>query len=386
MAARRGFAGGLMLLTLWLAGGASWAEEVDLHGGEGILFWSPQQQIIGYRAVDDLYPTREIQSGPHAYPLLPLREGAPPSFSYEYDGGRRTVADYMESQRIAGLIAVKDGQVRLERYGLGNHPGSRWISFSIAKSVVSMLIGAAIQDGYISSVDDAVVDYLPRLKGSPYDEVTIRHILRMSSGVAWNEDYADPNSDTARAPGGGMALIEYMRTLPREAPAGDKFNYNTGETSIAGALLRAAIGNNLATYLTHKVWRPFGMEADASWLIDAPGGQEYGGCCINATLRDYARIGLFALSGGVTPMGRRVLPRGWMAESTTPSPAYDGYGYYWWLFSDGVYGALGIFGQMIWIDPARNIVIAQHAAWPNAIDAERSADRAAFFAALADAL
>lgn len=386
MKARRGFSGGLMLLALWRAGGVWADEQVDLHGGEGILFWSPPQQIIGYRAIDDLYPTREIQSGPHAYPLLPVGEGIPPSFSYEHDGRRATLADYMESQRIAGLIAVKAGRVRLERYGLGNRPDSRWISFSIAKSVVSMLVGAAIEDGYIGSLDDAVVDYLPRLKDGPYDEVTIRHILQMSSGVAWNEDYADANSDTARAPGGGMALIDYMRTLPREAPAGDKFNYNTGETSIAGALLRAAIGNNLATYLTHKIWRPFGMEADASWLIDAPGGQEYGGCCINATLRDYARIGLFALSGGVTPMGRRVLPQGWMAESTAPSPAYDGYGYYWWLFGDGVYGALGIFGQMIWIDPARGIVIAQHAAWPNALDAERRAHRAAFFAALADAL
>ena len=194
----------------------------------------------------------------------------------------------MQSQRIAGLIAVKDGRVHLERYGLGNDANSRWISFSVAKSVVSMLIGAAIQDGYIASVDDPVVDYLPRLKGGAYDAVTIRHILQMSSGVAWNEDYADPNSDTAKAPAGGMALVEYMRVLPRVAPPGAKFNYNTGETSIAGALLRAAIGNNLATYLSHKIWQPFGMEADGSWVIDQPGGVEYGGCCINATLRDYA--------------------------------------------------------------------------------------------------
>ena len=387
MAARRGSAGRLMPLALWLSSGLGWAgEEVDLHGGEGILFWSPAQQIIGYRAIDGLYPTREILSGPHTYPLVPVHEGVPPSFSYEYGGRRRTLVDYMESQRIGGLIAVKDGRVRLERYGLGNHGGSRWISFSIAKSVVSMLIGAAIQDGYIESVDDAVVDYLPRLRGGTYEDVTVKHILQMSSGVAWNEDYADPDSDTARAPGGGMALIEYMRALPKEASPGEKFNYNTGETSIAGALLRAAIGNNLATYLTHKVWHPFGMEADASWLIDAPGGQEYGGCCINATIRDYARIGLFALNDGVTPLGRHILPPGWMAESTTPSPAYDGYGYYWWLFGDGAYGGLGIFGQMIWIDPARNIVIAQHAAWPNAGDDELRAHRAAFVAALADAL
>ncbi len=368
-----------------LGAALGWAEEVEVHGGEGILFWTPEQQIVGYRAIDDLYPTREIKAGGHPYPLIPAERDFS-TFRYRHEGVRRTLDEYMASQRVAGLIAVKDGKVALERYGLGNDEDSRWISFSIAKSVVSLLIGAAIQDGYIESVDDPVVDYLPRLKGGVYDAVTIRHILQMSSGVAWNEDYADPQSDTALAPGGGMALIEYMKVLPRVAEPGVKFNYNTGETSIAGAVLRAAIGNNLATYLTHKIWRPFGMESDASWLIDAPGGHEYGGCCINATLRDYARIGLIALNGGVTPLRKRVVPEGWMQDSVAPSPGYDGYGYYWWLFGDGIYGGIGIFGQMIWIDPARNIVIAQHGAWPQATGEALRNHRAAFFAALADAL
>ena len=373
------------LATASLGAALGWAEEEDPRGGEGILFWTPEQQIVGYRAIDDLYPTREIKAGGHPYPLIPAHRDFS-AFRYRHEGARGTLDEYMASQRVAGLIAVKDGKVALERYGLGNDAHSRWISFSIAKSVVSLLIGAAIQDGYIASVDDAVVDYLPRLKGGVYDEVTIRHILQMSSGVAWNEDYTDPQSDTARAPGGGMALIDYMKALPRVAEPGVKFNYNTGETSIAGAVLRAAIGNNLATYLTHKIWRPFGMESDASWLLDAPGGHEFGGCCINATLRDYARIGLIALNGGVTPLRKRMVPEGWMEESFAPSPGYDGYGYYWWLLDDGIRAGRGIFGQIIWIDPVRNIVIAQHAAWPNASAAALHSHRAAFFAALADAL
>ncbi|MYF49092.1 MAG: beta-lactamase family protein, partial [Gammaproteobacteria bacterium] len=179
------------LAAAWLGAALGWAEEEDLHGGEGILFWTPEQQIVGYRAIDDLYPTREIKAGGHPYPLIPAERDFS-TFRYRHEGERRTVDEYMASQRIAGLIAVKDGKVALERYGLGNDADSRWISFSIAKSVVSLLIGAAILDGYIESVDDLVVDYLPRLKGGVYDEVTIRHILQMSSGVAWNEDYADP--------------------------------------------------------------------------------------------------------------------------------------------------------------------------------------------------
>ena len=375
----------IFILVFGLAAGVS-AQEVELLTDEGILFWSPEQQITGYRGIDKLFPTRKIRAGPTAFPLIPDKRDLN-GFRYRYDGKRLSIDDYLRDMRIGGLIAVKDGRVVLEQYGLGNDENSRWISFSVAKSVVSMLIGAAIKDGYFNSVDDLVIDYLPQLKGSAYDKVTIKNILQMASGVAWNEDYDDANSDVASAPGGTLPLFAYMRGLSRDVAPGTKFNYNTGETNIAGALLRAAIGNNLSTYLSAKIWQPFGMESDANWLIEAPGGVEFGGCCINATLRDYARIGIFAMRDGVLPNGHRVLPEGWMKDSTTPSDAYDGYGYYWWLFfGDGVYAALGIFGQLIYVDPSKNLVIAMHSAWPQAGSSELGAHRAAFLAALAKAL
>jgi len=353
--------------------------------GESILFWSEQKQVSGYRAIDRLFSTRPVAASSIPYPLLPDTRDLS-GFSYRHDGRKLTIDDYLREQRAAGLIAIKDDRVLLERYTLGNDEHSRWISFSIAKSVVSMLIGAAIKDGYFDSVDDPIVDYLPQLKGGGYDKVTVRNILQMASGVAWNEDYADPKSDVALAPGGTLPLFGYMRGLPAEAAPGETFNYNTGETNIAGALLRAAIGNNLATYLEHKIWRAFGMEAEASWLLEGPGGVEFGGCCINATLRDYARIGIFAMRDGVLPTGERILPEGWMRDSTTPSKGYDGYGYYWWLLGDGVYAALGVFGQIIWIDPSRRIVIAMHSAWPVAGNQALREHRMAFIQALADAL
>lgn len=350
--------------------------------GQDILFWSPQQQIIGYRGIDDLFPTREIKRGTYAYPLLPDHRDFS-EFRYRHDGNRLSIDDYIRSMNVAGLVAIKNDRILLERYALGNDENSRWISFSVAKSVVSMLIGAALKDGYFNSVDDLIVDYLPQLKGGGYDTITVKNILQMASGVAWNEDYADANSDVAVAPGGTLPLFGYMRGLPLEATPGEKFNYNTGETNIAGALLRAAIGNNLATYLQRKIWQPFGMESAASWLLEEENGVEFGGCCINATLRDYARIGLFAMRGGVLPNGQTVLPDGWMADSTTSSAGYDGYGYYWWLLGDGVYAALGVFGQIIWIDPSRDIVIVLHSAWPNAGDSTLREHRTAFIEALA---
>lgn len=139
---------------------------------------------------------------------------------------------------------------------------------------------------------------------------------------------------------------------------------------------------NAATYLSHKIWQPFGMEADASWSLDVPGGGELGGCCINATLRDYGRLGLFALGDGVLPDGTRVLPDGWMRDSTAPSPAEDGYGYLWWLYPGGSYAARGIFGQLIWVDPARRVVVVTHSAWSAAVGEELWRHRDALVAAI----
>jgi CubicO group peptidase (beta-lactamase class C family) len=297
-----------------------------------------------------------------------------------------TVDDYVRRQRVGGLLVIHDGDVVYERYGLGNDENTRWISFSVAKSVVAMLIGAAIQDGYIDSVDEPVTAYLPRLADSSYQDTTIRNLLQMASGVAWNEDYADPQSDVARASYETLALYEYLRDKPRAAAPGERFNYNTAETNLAGTLLRAAIGNNLATYLEENIWQPFGMEADAYWQLTEPGGGEFGGCCISATLRDYGRLGLFALGGGVLPDGTRVLPENWMAESTTPSEGFDGYGYFWWLKESGAYEASGIFGQGIYIDPQHDVVIALHSARPDASRDEDWALQDALYEALAQAV
>lgn len=350
-----------------------------------ILFWTPEQQVAGYRNIDQIGETRWIGASDDPYPL-----GSAPqdlsSVTYEVEGETYTVEDYIRDRRIAGLLVVKDDSVVFERYGLGNDENSRWISFSIAKSVVSMLYGAAIVDGYIASVDEPVTKYLPLLSGGGYDGVTIQHVLRMASGVDWNEDYADPESDVATLPSPVVQQARYMAGLERLHPAGEVFHYNTGETNMAGAVLRAAIGNNLSTYLEHKIWGPFGMEADANWVIHEPGGGELGGCCISATLRDYARIGIFAMNGGVLRDGSRVLPEGWMADSTSPSPGYDGYGYLWWLSDDGVFAGIGIFGQYLWMDPSSNTVIVTHSAWPYATNPEYSQHRSAMVSALADAV
>ncbi len=336
-----------------------------------VLFWSVPQRDAGFRMMDRLpflVPSRRIAAGES---VLPLPRVAPIDLSIDVD-------DYMSEQRTAALVVVHDGKIRLERYGLDFHGEGRWTSFSVAKSLTSTLVGAAIRDGYIESIDDPVSEYIPAMQGSVYDGVSIRQLLTMTSGVQWNEDYEDPNSDVARfnahQPEPGVdTTVSYMRALPREAPAGSTWVYKTGETNLIGVLVSSATGKELAAYLSEKIWAPFGMEQDASWLLGST-RHEISGCCIQAATRDFARFGMFMLDGGEID-GQPVLPEGWIEAATTSQVDIgrpgSGYGYQWWTFDDGTYAARGIFGQGIFIDPARRLVIASNSNWPVATDGEK---------------
>ena len=344
-------------------------DEKYLGPPEAELFWTLEQKVSGYRNMDKISWTRTVPAGGDVFPLpTDLRELG--GVEINTDQVSMTVDEYVRKQNVAGLIVVKNGTVVYERYELGNTRESRWLSYSVAKSVTSLLVGAAIKDGYIRSVDEPVTDYLPRLRNSAYDRSSIRNVLQMASGVEWTEVYDDPQADINTVTWPTLELYEFLRNKPRAAAPGEVFNYNTGETNLVGTLVRAAIGNNLSTYLSEKIWKPFGMEYDAYWVLSEEGGGEFGGSSLNATLRDYARIGLFALRNGRLRNGDTALPDGWMAESTTPSAANAEYGYLWWLDGAGDYSASGIFGQGIYINPNTNLVIAVHSAREHASRSE----------------
>jgi CubicO group peptidase (beta-lactamase class C family) len=333
-----------------------------------VLFWSIAQRDAAFRTMDRLpilAKANIIEAGEDVYPMP---KGTPLDVGVDVDA-------YMQHQRTAGLVIIQDGKIRLEKYGLDFNGDGKWTSFSVAKSFSSTLVGAAIKDGYIKSIDDKVSVYIPDLKGSAYDDVSIKQLLTMTSGVKWNEDYGDPKSDVAlfnthKAEPGVDVTVSYMRKLPREAPAGTKWVYKTGETNLIGVLVSSATKKKLSDYLSEKIWAPFGMEQDASWLLGST-GHEISGCCIQASTRDYARMGLFMLGGGVAD-GKSVLPDGWIAAATTKQAdigdVENGYGYQWWTVNDGSYAAQGIFGQGIFIDPKRKLIIASNSNWPQATD------------------
>jgi CubicO group peptidase (beta-lactamase class C family) len=346
-----------------------------------VLSWSQRQREAAFRAMDRMpILARSGVITPSPQPL-PLPAGEP----LDVPG----IDDYMARQNTAGLVIVQDGKIRLERYGLGFDAQGRWTSFSVAKSFTSTLVGAAIQDGYISSLEDKVSRYIPDLRGSAYDAVTVRQLLTMSSGIRWNEDYEDPNADVAKfndaKPEAGVdATVSYMRKLPRAHPPGEVWHYNTGETNLIGVLVSSATKKPLSEYLQERIWHPAGMAATATWL-QGKTGHEIAGCCLQAATRDYARFGLFVLANGDAD-GRQIVPPDWFGQATQRQKdigqAGRGYGFQWWTYDDGSFAAQGIFGQGIFIDPQRRLVIASNSNWTRASRGPEPAAREEFYAAV----
>lgn len=354
-----------------------------------VLFWSQARKEADFQRMESLNAGRVVRASDYPLPLPP---GKPIDFTVPGPDGARSVEAYMAENRTAGLLILQDGKVRLERYALGFGPAKRWTSFSVAKSITSTLAGAALADGAIRGLDAPATDYVPGLAGGAYDGVSVRHILTMTSGTAWNEDYEDKSSDVARlfgpdAPEGVDRLVGCMRGLRRAHRPGAVWNYNTGETGLLGRIVEGATKKPLADYLSEKIWRPFGMEHDAVWLTDGS-GRSPGGCCLSATLRDYARFGLFVLADGRAG-GRQVTPPGWFAAAIhtqvdTNEPGH-GYGYQWWTEADGTAAARGIFGQMIHVDPKRRLVVAMVSAWPSAVGRKLREGRQALVRAAGEA-
>jgi CubicO group peptidase (beta-lactamase class C family) len=362
---------------------------------------TPQNQAATFRNVDRIAATRGIaRGGPvlslprHARSLLAVR--------YEHGGASRTPEDYMARRRTSGLLILKNGEVALERYAMGNDEASRWTSFSVAKAFTAMLVGAALHDGSLDSLERRVETVVPALAGTAYGAVTVRQLLRMTSGVRWNEDYADPNSDIARlgmavAAGQAGAVMSHMRTRARAAPAGSVWNYSSGESFVLGAVLAAVTGASLSSYASARIWSRAGMEADAYWLLDAPGGLELGGGNFSATLRDYGRLGLFVLRDGIAG-SQRLWPVGWRDMAGRPDtpltapgqllPGYPlGYGYHWWsLPGSTAFTGQGIYGQFLFIHPIEQVVAVVWGAWNNPKDGDAEMETYALIDSIVDAL
>lgn len=336
--------------------------------------WSALDKVPGVR-------TRVVARGDQASALP--RAAQPPALSYRYRNIGYTLADYLERQRATGLLVLRNGEIVAEHYRYGRKDDARFLSFSMAKSVTSLLVGQAQARGLIASLDDRADKYVTALAGSPYGATTLRQLLRMSSGLTFTESY-DGTDDIARlsragagVPGAGTPLDVLRSITDRHSPAGEKFVYASAETDVLGRVLVAATGKNMAELTSEWLWKPMGAEHDAFWRLSAD-GQEQSHGAFNASLRDWGRLGLLLANDGKAG-GQQIVPLDYLMDATDPArqPAafkprkatpYFGYGYQFWLLPlrERTFAMQGIHGQTVYIQPSSGLVMVLTSVWENA--------------------
>lgn len=333
--------------------------------------FSGVEQYEQFNRLADVFPHHVMKASDTPY-VFPGGEALALPDTYPYGGVTQNTSSFLRETDTAALLVVHDGAVVYENYWLTGGPDVQWMSMSVGKSFVSALVGIALAEGLIRSIEDPVTDYVPALNGSAYEGVRIKDLLQMSSGARWNEDYSDPESDIMRfirTFGSGASLNDFTATLVRARDPGTYNYYNSTDTQALGMLLVAATGESLAAYAEKKLWGPLGMEHDGYWITD-DAGMEMAAGGLQVVARDYAKLGQLYLEGGRW-QGTQIVPEAWVQDSVTPDgdhvqpgldPAYPlGYGYQWWIppGDEGEYSAIGVYNQFIYVNPSRRLVIVK---------------------------
>ena len=354
-----------------------------------------------FQNASEIYPTRTVAKAAMSEPL-PRDDAALDGFTYDYEGKTRTLADLYQDMETSGLVILHEGNIVHESYGRGASEGTKFTTWSLVKSITSTLVGVAVAEGKIDSVDDQLVKYLPEAKGTAYDGVTIKQALQMSSGIRYDPNLWDGKMDdtvefmTESVVMGKSPAFDLAIKFKRDTEPGSKFNYNTAESQVLLELIRRATDMDAADYLSETIWQPLGMEFDGAWIIDNAGqdGAEIGGAFYNSAVRDWARFGLFIEQGGAWN-GQQILPEDWVDRATVsdeehlkpgvvhPNPN-RGYAWHWWTYADGTFTASGANGQTLYIDRENNIVVARSSAWPEGYVRAYDDQSFAMYKALAD--
>lgn len=391
--------------------------DARLPDAHTMLTWSQADRVVGFRNDYRNYAGDVFRHG-NATPLLPAEKPLTDA-RYQVKGKIYNLQDYLKRQNVSGMLVLKNGKVAYKYLGEGNTDSTLWTSRSVGKSVVSALVGVAIKEGKIHSLDDLVTQYEPDLKGTAWEGVTLKQLITHTSGVAWTEDYTNAQSDFARLteceakPGTYDCVRTLVKGLHREHPAGENWSYSSGGAWLLGDVLERATGMTLAAYLEKSIWQPYGMASDGVWHAYSKGQHDVGAHGFNATLEDWGCFGEFILHNGTLPDGKQILPEGWVKQSSAWTQAKGSvseahpkglYGYQWWnnevpatatnvepkvenSLKDSLW-ALGIFGQMIMVNQKENLVIVQWSTWPQAEPSfsAQPLEASLMFSAIANAL
>ncbi|HST76192.1 MAG TPA: serine hydrolase, partial [Acetobacteraceae bacterium] len=395
--------GGLAIAPAWAQAGPVFSDtgpDAAAHGAaEGYPIppkgkaATPETKIGWHSHYDQLTPVRTVAKSDRPSPLKRAAEEIQPT--YPYDGRVNTVADYLDHNPVMGLLVARDDTILLEHYQYARTDKDRFLSYSMVKTITGLLVGIAVSEGAIHSIDDTAATYVPELAGTEYGATPIRALLHMASGVAFRETY-EPGDDIFKLQGallwpGAVGAIKALKQFnTRDAASGTRFSYASAETEVLGLVVSHAVHMTLADYLDARIWRKLGAESDAAWAFD-PTGQEVAYCCFVAVLRDWARLGLMLAHDGAWN-GQQIVPRQWLLDMTTTVPADGylriktaGYGYQVWLMPGQrrMFALAGIYGQAVLVDPDSKLVMVQTAVRPKPIDPGSNEGLALWYALMA---
>ncbi len=358
------------------------------------------KRVINFRNMNRVFPSTVIHRYQKNYKFQEdLRDLNIP---YKFQGETRKMSEFLQRLKTTGFLLVKNDVIVYEKYFQGYANTNKITSWSVAKAFISALIGIALEDNYINSIDDPITKYMPELKVSGYNNVPIKHILQMQSGVRFTENFRHQNTDIYQLLYKLFLYIQPMEravlNYPSQCPSGNYFEYMGLNSQILSLLLKRTTGQNIVTYLEKKIWKPMGAESDAYWLTDNY-GTEVTFCGMNCTLRDYAKFGLVYLHNGYFN-GQQIIPKSWVKESTIPNTphlkpgATDeryfkwGYQYHWWIpeGSNGDYCATGAWGQYLYINPEKNLVGVKTGSGNKIYRSIDDVETIALFRAIADEL
>ncbi len=333
--------------------------------------------VTNFRSFDSVWPVSVLEASSSKF-IYSKDSTITLPINFEFKGSEYNTRKFMNDSWTTGFLVIQNDSIVFEEYYLGNSESTRNISWSMAKSFISALIGIAVDEGDIANINQNVEEYVIELIGSSYEGVSIKDVLQMSTGVEFNEDYGDFNSDINRWGRGfamGNSQDAFAATLEREAEPGTINHYVSINTHVLGMILTRATEKTVTNYMQEKLYDPIGMEYDGYWLLDGKDMEMVLGG-LNLTLRDYAKIGSLFLKKGFMN-GKQIVPKKWVSSSVTPDAPHIqpdeefGYGYQWWIpKSDvGEFMAIGVYNQNIYINPSTNTVIVKLSANPMYNDA-----------------
>lgn len=358
----------VLVVLLLIAGGAIYAWYLQPK----LIILDKAERIETFRHMEQAFPYHDIPAA--ATPLaLPRNELSLADFTYEWDSVPQALDSVLLAMEATGFLVLRNDSIIYERYFRGHSENDRHTSWSVAKSVVSTLVGIAVDEGKIESIDDPMEQYLPHLRGSGYEGVSIRHVLQMASGLAFSEDYDDPDSDINQMLYQLFLSFEsvkdWIASFPRSTEPGTEFEYQSVNTVALGVLVSEVYGRSLADLLAEKVWQPMGAEYPATWNTEYH-DQELAFSFLNATLRDYARFGMVFLHNGALN-DQRIVSEEWVRAATRidssvahpARPEGNQYQFQWWIprnTPEEEFFAAGYMGQIVYVNPTRHVVIVKN--------------------------